>query len=287
VIIDKFTGVRKGALLFCFLIAVGQLLFSLGIQFKIYGLAVFGRFVFGLGGENLTVAQNNYVVRWFDGKRLALAFGLVVAFSRIGTSVNFVVSPKLANSAEGVPLTVWVAMGMCVLSFIACCLASLSDYWGEKKVEAQRQVYMNTLSAEESAYVLKLDEMAEPASDDISFKMIKRIPLTAWLLFLITAFFYIAILNFYQVASDMMQNTGKFISSDKAGLYMSVAEAGLQRKPAHSGTATAARSPRDQCAREHTFSCIRAIAIAISRFVRGPHSPRRSVRRSHPSLAIF
>ena len=53
-------------------------------------------------------------------------------------------------------------------------------------------------------------------------QMLKRIPLTAWLLFLITAFFYIAILNFYQVASDMMQNTGKFISSDKAGLYMSV-----------------------------------------------------------------
>jgi hypothetical protein len=85
---------------------------------------------------------------------------------------------------------------------------------------------MNTLSAEESAYVLKLDDLAEPQSDDISFKMIRRIPLTAWLLFLITAFFYIAILNFYQVASDMMQNTGKFISSDKAGLYMSVANSG-------------------------------------------------------------
>lgn len=131
--------VRKGALLFCFLIAMGQLLFSLGVQFKIYGLAVFGRFVFGLGGENLTVAQNNYVVRWFDGKRLALAFGLVVAFSRIGTSVNFVVSPKLANSAEGVPLTVWVAMGMCVLSFIACCLASLCDYWSVKAPRPQHE----------------------------------------------------------------------------------------------------------------------------------------------------
>lgn len=37
-----------------------------------------------------------------------------------------------------------------------------------------------------------------------------------------TAVFYVAILNFYQVASDMMQNTGDMISSDLAGLYMAI-----------------------------------------------------------------
>lgn len=221
-IIDKITGVRRGALLFCGLVGLGQFIFSMGVQYKIYYLAFFGRFIFGLGGESLTVAQNFYVVRWFDGKRLALAFGLVVAFSRIGTSVNFVVSPKLADSHNGVPLTVWIGMGMCLLSFCACLVASGLDFWGESKVEAQRQVYMSTLSAEEAIYVKKLDVLAEPVSDDISFKMIARIPLTAWLLFIITAFFYVAILNFYQVASDLMQNTGKFVSADTAGLYLAI-----------------------------------------------------------------
>ena len=190
-LLDKVTGVRRGALLFCGLVALGQLIFSLGCQYKIFYLAFFGRFVFGLGGESLTVAQNTFTVRWFDGKRLALAFGLVVAFSRIGTSVNFVVSPKLANSNDGVPLTVWFGMGMCALSYIACMCASALDFWGEKKVEDQRQIYMSTLSEEEAVYVRRLDELAEPVGDDISFKMITRIPGTAWLLFLITAVFYV------------------------------------------------------------------------------------------------
>jgi MFS family permease len=232
-LLDKVTGVRKGAMLFCGLVALGQLIFALGCQWKLFWLTVVGRFVFGLGGENLTVAQNTYTVRWFDGKQLALAFGLVVAFSRIGTSINFVVSPKLANSNDGVPLTLWFGMGMCALSFIACCLASYSDWWGETKVEAQRQIYMSTLSAEEAVYVLKLDAIAEPPTEleksglkaSVIFlmnemRMLGRIPLTAWLLFVITAVFYVAILNFYQVASDMMQNTGDYISDDLAGLYM-------------------------------------------------------------------
>ena len=42
-------------------------MFCLGIQFKLYYLALVGRFVFGLGGEFLTVAQNTYTARWFDG----------------------------------------------------------------------------------------------------------------------------------------------------------------------------------------------------------------------------
>jgi len=234
-LLDKVTGVRRGSMIFCGLVASGQLVFSLGCQFKVYWLAVLGRFLFGLGGENLTVAQNTFTVRWFDGKRLALAFGLVVAFSRIGTSVNFVVSPLLSNLSAGVPVTVWFGMGMCVISFCMCCLASYFDYWGEKQVEAQRQIYMSTLSQEEATYVLKLDSIAEPVSEatDGSFssfikfwvselKMLTRIPATAWLLFVICAVFYVAILNFYQVASDMMQHTGRHISSDTAGLFMAI-----------------------------------------------------------------
>jgi hypothetical protein len=53
--------------MFCFFILLGELMFALGIQFKLYYLALVGRFVFGLGGESLTVAQNTYTARWFEG----------------------------------------------------------------------------------------------------------------------------------------------------------------------------------------------------------------------------
>ena len=34
-----------------------------------------GRFVFGIGGESLAVAQNTYAVSWFKGKELNMVFG--------------------------------------------------------------------------------------------------------------------------------------------------------------------------------------------------------------------
>lgn len=56
-IIDRWLGVQKATLLFSGLIAAGQLLFACGIQFKSYPVCLLGRFIFGLGGENLTVSQ--------------------------------------------------------------------------------------------------------------------------------------------------------------------------------------------------------------------------------------
>lgn len=78
------------ALMFCGFILTGELIFALGIQFKQYYVSLVGRFIFGLGGESLTVAQNNYTARWFDGPQLALAFGLVLSFARVGRAFSWI-----------------------------------------------------------------------------------------------------------------------------------------------------------------------------------------------------
>ena len=39
-----------------------------------------GRFVFGIGGESLAVAQNTYAVSWFKGKELNMVFGFQVRY---------------------------------------------------------------------------------------------------------------------------------------------------------------------------------------------------------------
>lgn len=221
-IIDKITGVRLGALIFCGLVLLGHCVFSLGVQFKSFPLAVIGRFIFGLGGESLTVAQNTYTIRWFDGDRLALAFGIVVAFSRVGTAVNFGVSPVLADEDNGVPLTVWFGAGMCFLSFLFCCFAAYLDKWGETQVEIQRQEHLASVSAEERDYIARLDAVNEPVNDDISFRRIKDIPFNAWLLYLVCMFFYMAILNFYQVAQDIFHHTGRQYGDNTASLFVAI-----------------------------------------------------------------
>ncbi len=47
-IIDKVTGVRLGAVIFCGLVFLGHCVFCIGVQVKSFPLAVIGRFIFGL-----------------------------------------------------------------------------------------------------------------------------------------------------------------------------------------------------------------------------------------------
>jgi hypothetical protein len=42
-----------------------------------------GRFIFGIGGESLSSAQNAYAVSWFFGKQLNFVFGLQLSFARV------------------------------------------------------------------------------------------------------------------------------------------------------------------------------------------------------------
>ncbi len=61
-----------------FIYLSGQILTSLGAFYDSYPLMQFSRFVFGMGGESLAVAQNTYASAWFSGDALNMVFGLQV-----------------------------------------------------------------------------------------------------------------------------------------------------------------------------------------------------------------
>eukprot|EP00005_Dracoamoeba_jomungandri_P008997 CAMPEP_0174263070 /NCGR_PEP_ID=MMETSP0439-20130205/17053_1 /TAXON_ID=0 /ORGANISM="Stereomyxa ramosa, Strain Chinc5" /LENGTH=533 /DNA_ID=CAMNT_0015348203 /DNA_START=130 /DNA_END=1731 /DNA_ORIENTATION=- len=207
IIIDKWTGVRFGAILFCGFILLGEVLFAIGIQVKQYYVCLVGRLIFGLGGENLTVAQNTYTAKWFggeDGRDLALAFGLVLSFARIGSSVNFVVTPYL--SAVGVPLAVWFGAGTCFLSFCCCLVLGIIDFIGDK---------MFGLSE-------ALKEGEKKTEETISWAHVKAFPLSLYIIYFICMFFYIGVLTFNTVASDIMQNTGAKFDKELATVFLSI-----------------------------------------------------------------
>jgi MFS family permease len=221
-------NVRKAALLFCSLVLLGELVFCMGVTFKIYAVAVIGRFIFGLGGESLTVAQNTYTVRWFDGNYLALVFGLVVAFSRIGTSVNFIVTPTFAAPPFGVPFSVWFGCAMCGVSLTACVVCAVLDSYGTNRIAAQRRSYIGAMSPRVQEYIAAEDLKHEPKNDEVNLKDLRYFPLQAWVLYLICMFFYIAILTFNTVAQTILThtkkgpNTSDQYSDNEAGLYMSI-----------------------------------------------------------------
>lgn len=44
---------------------MGQLFFALGGVYKSFPLMLLGRTIYGLGGENMSVAQSSLVAEWF------------------------------------------------------------------------------------------------------------------------------------------------------------------------------------------------------------------------------
>jgi len=108
-LIDRFLGIRLGSLLFCILVMIGQTIFSFGTSLGNFWVMATGRFVFGLGGESLSVAQNTYIAKWFKGNELAFGFGITLSTSRVGSAVNFNFEPLIAKLSDSVPIAVWVS----------------------------------------------------------------------------------------------------------------------------------------------------------------------------------
>ncbi|XP_067944720.1 lysosomal dipeptide transporter MFSD1-like [Watersipora subatra] len=143
-LIDKVFGVRLGAIIFAGFCLLGQLLFATGAYIENgYILMCIGRFVFGIGGESLAVAQNTYAVGWFKGKELNMVFGLQLSLARIGSTVNMNVMQPLYDAIyksdsdrethETLGITLYLGMLTCLFS-LCCALAMAFFDWRAKKV---------------------------------------------------------------------------------------------------------------------------------------------------------
>ena len=63
-------------------------------------VAMAGRFIYGLGGDILGVCQSTFVTKWFMGKELSLALGIVLSISWCGQSASSYTVPPLAESTS-------------------------------------------------------------------------------------------------------------------------------------------------------------------------------------------
>jgi MFS family permease len=97
-LMDSVFGIRLGTIIFAVFIIIGQVIFATGGLVNSYPLMQIGRFVFGIGGESLAVAQNTYAVSWFKGKELNMVFGFQVLF--IGYFHQLTLKPVYINNPK-------------------------------------------------------------------------------------------------------------------------------------------------------------------------------------------
>jgi nitrate/nitrite transporter NarK len=127
ILIDRM-GTRKASLLFSVLVTAGAAIVAWAPSVN---WMYFGRLVFGIGSEPLVVAQSAILARWFRGKELALAFGVALTVSRLGTLFTFN-TEALVASRYGWRQALWLAAALCAASVVANLLYNALDKKAER-----------------------------------------------------------------------------------------------------------------------------------------------------------
>lgn len=171
-----YVGTRRASLVFSALVVVGAGIVAWAPN--LWALYM-GRFIFGAGSETLIVCQSAIIARWFKGKELALAFGICLTVSRIGTLFTFNTEALIAER-WGPFTALFVAAGLCVLSFLANLLYVGMDRHAEP--------------------ILKLKE--EGAGDRIIWSQVAKFPASFWYVTLLCVTFYSAIFPFTALSTN-------------------------------------------------------------------------------------
>ncbi len=190
-LIDRL-GTRRASLIFSALVVIGAVLVALAPNL---GTIYAGRLIFGMGSESLIVCQSAILARWFSGKELALAFGIALTVSRLGTLFSFNTEALVAERF-GIAGALWLAAGLCGLSLLSNLVYNLLDRRAER--------------------VLDLTETG--SGDRIVVSDIARFPPSFWFVTLLCLTFYSAIFPFTALSTDFFH--------DKWGLPLTAADEG-------------------------------------------------------------
>ena len=180
ILIDKI-GTRKSLVIFLLLQIFGQTLVWLSSIHLDFNLMLAGRFLFGLGGENIVVANYNMIAEWFSVKELGFATGIGVASSSLWSTINTFSTPKLYNIDNSLSLPLFIGLLITVFSFICGLIVFALDKYVETY---DRKRKLNTES------LLTVNN----SKNNISCSDIKKLSLNYWLF---TLLFTICYVDFY------------------------------------------------------------------------------------------
>ncbi len=177
ILIDRL-GPRKASLLFSGLVTVGAVIVALATS---TWMLFAGRLIFGAGSESLVVAQSAIIARWFKGKELAMAFGISLTISRLGTLFTFNTEQVIASHFGNFRYALWAAALLCGFSLVCNLVYNAMDRHGERA----------------------LDLPKPGAGDKIVFGDIAKFGASYWFVVALCVTFYSAIFPFTALSTDM------------------------------------------------------------------------------------
>lgn len=195
-LIDSVFGVRLGTIIFSLFVGAGQVVFAFGALMNKYWIMEAGRFIFGIGGESLAVAQNTYIVSWFHGRELNMVFGLQLSFSRVGSTVNMnVMGPLYTFIKDHFDLPVgedYKLLGWTLMTGFLFCLLSLFCALLMAYLDKRATRILHTGDAK-TGEVIRLTD-------------VKDFPVSVWLIFTICVAYYVAVFPFISLGLVYFQS---------------------------------------------------------------------------------
>ncbi|KAG9348315.1 hypothetical protein JZ751_002050 [Albula glossodonta] len=205
-LLDRVFGIRLGTVIFSLFVCAGQVIFAMGALLNAFWLMEVGRFVFGIGGESLAVAQNTYAVNWFKGKELNLVFGLQLSMARLGSTVNMNIMGWVYSRVQSMlgstghttlGASLMIASATCIFSLICALVLGFLDKRAEKILNKEQGKTVPWLSFTgqcvteviRACHFLFLGEV-------IKLTDVKDFSLSLWLIFVICVAYYVAIFPF-------------------------------------------------------------------------------------------
>ncbi|RLN36611.1 hypothetical protein BBJ28_00003972 [Nothophytophthora sp. Chile5] len=99
-------------------ICVGQAIFALGMQMKLYWLALFGRVFFGVGEGSVVVGARVFIASWFRNRELTFAMGVSVAMTNVSKMLAKATVAPIALYFGGYVQALWYGVVVCLASTV-------------------------------------------------------------------------------------------------------------------------------------------------------------------------
>lgn len=190
-------GIRKAGTIFAALCVIGVIITAAGSTFLIMLL---GRFIYGLGSESLIVTMDKILSKWFKGKELAFAFGLLITIARLGTIAAFNSAASIQEWSGSWRTAIWISAVIMFVSFTLFLVYS--------SIAKSKEKYFKR-------------EEKEGEAEKFSFQDIYKFRPSYWLVCLLCMTFYSAIFPFTAFSTVLLQTKFGF-SAVLGGRYTSM-----------------------------------------------------------------
>lgn len=185
--------------IFASLCLLGQIVLATGVTYQNWMIMFLGRALYGFGGESICVAYSTLLSEWFAGKEIALSFGIALAVARLGSVINNLWSPVLANEIS-TPSAFW--MGVLANSISATVAISIRWLDG-KNQRAPHSLIQDTLREpllQDSTTAESQNERPGSSRPQLA----SPFGILFWLLSLSCLFVYACVLPWNNVASGIL-----------------------------------------------------------------------------------